>query len=111
MSIDDLVIDLAGNKMADANNKFREIMNQRVNDALDAKKIELAKSLGVPDEEEPEITDVEDEEEIEAADQEDEEYEDNFDDGADEFETEEEAEVEEDEDVQGDENTPQWGIL
>ena len=74
MSIDDLVIDLAGNKMADANNKFREIMNQRVNDALDAKKIELAKSLGVPDEEEPEITDVEDEEEIEAADQEDEEY-------------------------------------
>ena len=111
MSIDDLVIDLAGNKMADANNKFREIMNQRVNDALDAKKIELAKSLGVPDEEEPEITDVEDEEEIEAADQEDEEYEDNLDDGADEFETEEEAEVEEDEDVQGDENTPQWGIL
>ncbi len=114
MSIDDLVIDLAGNKMADANNKFREIMNQRVNDALDAKKIELAKSLGVPDEEEPvpdeeepEITDVEDEEEIEAADQEDEEYEDNLDDGADEFETEEEAEVEEDEDVQGDENTPQ----
>lgn len=108
MSIDDLVIDLAGNKMADANNKFKEIMNQRVNDALDAKKIELAKSLGVPDEEEPEITDVEDEEEIEAADQEDEEYEDNLDDGADEFETEEEeAEVEEDEDVQGDENTPQ----
>ena len=107
MSIDDLVIDLAGNKMADANNKFRELMNQRVNDALDAKKIELAKSLGVPDEEEPEITDVEDEEEIEAADQEDEEYEDNLDDGADEFETEEEAEVEEDEDVQGDENTPQ----
>ena len=107
MSIDDLVIDLAGNKMADANNKFREIMNQRVNDALDAKKIELAKSLGVPDQEEPEITDVEDEEEIEAADQEDEEYEDNLDDGADEFETEEEAEVEEDEDVQGDENTPQ----
>lgn len=111
MSIDDLVIDLAGNKMADANNKFREIMSQRVNDALDAKKIELAKSLGVPDEEEPEITDVEDEEEIEAADQEDEEYEDNLDDGADEFETEVEAEVEEDEDVQGDENTPQWGIL
>ena len=107
MSIDDLVIDLAGNKMADANNKFREIMNQRVNDALDAKKIELAKSLGVPDEEEPEITDVEDEEEIEAADQEDEKYEDNLDDGADEFETEEEAEVEEEEDVQGDENTPQ----
>ena len=107
MSIDDLVIDLAGNKMADANNKFREIMNQRVNDALDAKKIELAKSLGVPDEEEPEITDVEDEEEIEAADQEDEEYEDNLDDEADEFETEVEAEVEEDEDVQGDENTPQ----
>ena len=102
MSIDDLVIDLAGNKMADANNKFREIMNQRVNDALDAKKIELAKSLGVPDEEEPEITDVEDEEEeIEAADQEEE----NIDDEAD--ETEEEAEVEEDEDVQGDENTPQ----
>ena len=32
-------------------------------------------------------------------------------DGADEFETEVEAEVEEDEDVQGDENTPQWGIL
>tara|TARA_B100000035_G_scaffold27393_1_gene21329 strand:+ start:311 stop:613 length:303 start_codon:yes stop_codon:yes gene_type:complete len=100
MSIDDLVIDLAGNKMADANNKFREIMNQRVNDALDAKKIELAKSLGVPDEEEPEITDVEDEEEIEAADQEEE----NIDDEADETE---ETEVEEDEDVQGDENTPQ----
>ena len=94
MSIDDLVIDLAGNKMADANNKFREIMSQRVNDALDAKKIELAKSLGVPDEEEPEITDVEDEE-IEAADQGDEEYEDNLDYGADEFETETEAEVEE----------------
>jgi len=104
MSIDDLVIDLAGNKMADANNKFREIMSQRVNDALDAKKIELAKSLGVPDEEEPEITDVEDEEEIEAADQEEE----NIDDEADETE---ETEVEEDEDVQGDENTPQWGIL
>ena len=104
MSIDDLVIDLAGNKMADANNKFRDIMSQRVNDALDAKKIELAKSLGVPDEEEPEITDVEDEEEIEAADQEEE----NIDDEADETE---ETEVEEDEDVQGDENTPQWGIL
>ena len=100
MSIDDLVIDLAGNKMADANNKFRELMSARVNDALDAKKIELAKSLGVPDEEEPEITDVEDEEEIEATDQEeaeDEEYEDDLDDGADEFdpdvETEEDIEA------------------
>ena len=110
MSIDDLIIDLAGNKMADANNKFLDIMSTRVNDALDAKKIELAKSLGVQ-EEEPEITDVEDEneEEIVAADQEDgdEEYEDDLDDGADEFETEVEAEVAEDEDVQGDENTPQ----
>ena len=112
MSIDDLVIDLAGNKMADANNKFLDIMSTRVNDALDAKKIELAKSLGVQ-EEEPEITDVEDEdeneEEIVAADQEDddEEYEDDLDDGADEFETEVEAEVAEDEDVQGDQNTPQ----
>lgn len=95
MSIDDLVIDLAGNKMADANNKFREIMSQRVNDALDAKKIELAKSLGVPEEEEPEITDVEDEEEIEATeeDQEDEQYEDDLDDGADEFQADEEEEA------------------
>ena len=95
MSIDDLVIDLAGNKMADANNKFREIMNQRVNDALDAKKIELAKSLGVPDEEEHEITDVDDDqEEIEASDQdqEDEQYEDDLDDGADEFDPDVEAE-------------------
>lgn len=98
MSIDDLIIDLAGNKMADANNKFREIMNQRVNDALDAKKIELAKSLGVPDEEEHEITDVDDDqEEIEASDQdqeeiEDEEYEDDLDDGANEFDPDVEAE-------------------
>ena len=78
MSIDDLIIDLAGNKMADATNKFRELMSARVNDALDAKKIELAKSLGVPDEEEPEITDVEDEiedseeDEIEAAEEDEE---------------------------------------
>ena len=98
MSIDDLVIDLAGNKMADANNKFREIMSQRVNDALDAKKIELAKSLGVPEEEEPEITDVEDEEEIEAT-EEDEEYEDDLDDGADEFQADEE-EVDSEEDIE-----------
>tara|TARA_Y100001937_G_scaffold64843_1_gene88782 strand:+ start:55 stop:375 length:321 start_codon:yes stop_codon:yes gene_type:complete len=102
MSIDDLVIDLAGNKMADANNKFREIMSQRVNDALDAKKIELAKSLGVPEEEEPEITDVEDEEEIEATeeDQEDEEYEDDLDDGADEFQADEEEAVDSEEDIE-----------
>ena len=102
MSIDDLVIDLAGNKMADANNKFREIMSQRVNDALDAKKIELAKSLGVPEEEEPEITDVEDEEEIEATeeDQGDEEYEDDLDDGADEFQADEEEAVDSEEDIE-----------
>tara|TARA_B100000614_G_C14509535_1_gene477950 strand:- start:517 stop:828 length:312 start_codon:yes stop_codon:yes gene_type:complete len=99
MSIDDLVIDLAGNKMADANNKFREIMSQRVNDALDAKKIELAKSLGVPEEEEPEITDVEDEEEIEAT-EEDEEYEDDLDDGADEFQADEEEAVDSEEDIE-----------
>lgn len=99
MSIDDLVIDLAGNKMADANNKFREIMSTRVNDALDAKKIELAKSLGVPEEEEPEITDVEDEEEIEAT-EEDEEYEDDLDDGADEFQADEEEAVDSEEDIE-----------
>ncbi len=95
MSLDDLIIDLAGNKMADANTKFRELMSARVNDALDAKKIELAKSLGFPEEEETEITDVEDDEiELEASEEEQEEL-------------ETETEEEDDEDVQGDENTPQ----
>ena len=103
MSINDLVVDLVGNKMADANNKFRDLMSARLNDALDARKIELAKSLGET-EEEVEITDVEGEEEAveaeaeeETSEEETEETEDQTDDEA---ESEEEEETEEDEDVQ-----------
>lgn len=100
MSIDDFVVDLVGNKMADANTKFRDLMSARLNDALDARKIELAKSLGMT-EEEVEITDVEGEEEeaVEAETEEtsEEETEDQTDDEA---ESEEVEETEEDEDVQ-----------
>ena len=97
MSIDDFVVDLVGNKMADANTKFRDLMSARLNDALDARKIELAKSLGMT-EEEVEITDVEGEEvEAETEETSEEETEDQTDDEA---ESEEVEETEEDEDVQ-----------
>ena len=100
MKVDELIQNLKDGNNVGANKQFNTVMADKMTAALDAKKIELAKSLGVPDEEEPEITDVEDEEEIEATDQEeaeDEEYEDDLDDGADEFdpdvETEEDIEA------------------
>ena len=65
MNVDDMIVDLAGNKMADANNKFMGIMSDKINAALDAKKIELAKSFS--SDEEVEIEDVENEEEIETS--------------------------------------------
>jgi len=99
MSIDDFVVDLVGNKMADANTKFRDLMSARLNDALDARKIELAKSLGMT-EEEVEITDVEGEEEAVEAETEETSEEETEDQTDDEAESEEVEETEEDEDVQ-----------
>ena len=61
MDVSDMIVDLAGNKMADANNKFSELMSSKINAALDAKKIELAKSFGA--DEDVDIEDVETEEE------------------------------------------------
>ncbi len=61
MDVSDMVVDLAGNNMADANNKFMTIMSDKINAALDAKKIELAQSFS--SDEDIEIEDVENEEE------------------------------------------------
>jgi len=89
MSIDDLIVDIAGNDMVNATKKFDAMMSDRLNAALDAKKIELAKSFG--EEEAAEIEEVETEDETLEADSE---------------ETETEAEegdnekVDDDEDVQ-----------
>jgi len=91
MSIDDLIVDIAGNDMVNATKKFDAMMSDRLNAALDAKKIELAKSFG--EEEAAEIEEVETEDETLEADSE-------------ETETETEAEegdnekVDDDEDVQ-----------
>ena len=90
MSIDDLIVDIAGNDMVNATKKFDAMMSDRLNAALDAKKIELAKSFG-EEEEAAEIEEVETEDETLEADSE---------------ETETEAEegdnekVDDDEDVQ-----------
>ena len=97
MNVDDMIVDLAGNKMADANNKFMGIMSDKINAALDAKKIELAKSFS--SDEEVEIEDVENEEEIETSAEDQEETEETSDEDEEETETEDEEEVE-DEDVQ-----------
>ena len=92
MSIDDLIVDIAGNDMVNATKKFDAMMSDRLNAALDAKKIELAKSFG-EEEEAAEIEEVETEDETLEADSE-------------ETETETEAEegdnekVDDDEDVQ-----------
>ncbi len=97
MNVDDMIVDLAGNKMADANNKFMGIMSDKINAALDAKKIELAKSFS--SDEEVEIEDVENEEEIETSAEDQEETEETSEEDEEETETEDEEEVE-DEDVQ-----------
>ena len=68
MDVSDMVVDLAGNNMADANNKFMTIMSDKINAALDAKKIELAQSFS--SDEDIEIEDVENEEEIEETEEE-----------------------------------------
>ena len=99
MDVSDMIVDLAGNKMADANNKFMGIMSDKINAALDAKKIELAKSFSSDDEVEIEDVEIEDED-IETGDDdaaEEEAEEDTPED--EETETEDEEEVE-DEDVQ-----------
>lgn len=95
MNVDDMIVDLAGNKMADANNKFMGIMSDKLNAALDAKKIELAKSFS--SDEEIEIEDVE---EIETDEVETDESEEGVESDPEEEETEDEEEVEEDEDIQ-----------
>ena len=97
MNVDDMIVDLAGNKMADANNKFMGIMSDKINAALDAKKIELAKSFS--SDEEVEIEDVENEEEIETSAEDQEETEETSEEDEEETETEDEEEVE-DENVQ-----------
>ena len=68
MDVSDMVVDLAGNNMADANNKFMTIMSDKINAALDAKKIELAQSFS--SDEDIEIEDVENEEEVEETEEE-----------------------------------------
>ncbi len=94
MSIDDLIADIAGNDMVNATKKFDSLMSDRLNAALDAKKIELAKSIG--EEEAPEIEEVEtDDETLEAESEEtsEEETETEAEEGNDEEESDEEVQA------------------
>lgn len=101
MDVSDMIVDLAGNKMADANNKFSALMSDKINAALDAKKIELAKSFGADEEVDIEDVEVEEDEVEETGEEEsaDADGEDSDVLSDDEAEESEEEEVE-DEDVQ-----------
>ena len=110
MDTQELIGKIQNGDMADAGKAFSELMNQKVQSALDDRKVELGNHMHLSPEELEELekeTQVElEDDDFEEDDLEEDEDEDEDSDEDDELE-EDDEEVDEDEDVQSDETEPQ----
>ena len=103
MDTQELIGKIESGDMADAGKAFSELMNAKVQAALDDRKVELGNQMHLSPEEKEEL---EAQAELEDEDFEDDDLEDEDEDEESEDETEEDDE-DEDEDVQSDETEPQ----
>ena len=112
MDTQELIGKIENGDMADAGKAFSELMNQKVQSALDDRKVELGNQMHLSPEELEELenevqAELEDEDfeedDLEEDEDEDEDSEENEDDELE----EDDEEVDEDEDVQSDETEPQ----
>ena len=116
MDTQELIGKIENGDMADAGKAFSELMNQKVQAALDDRKVELGNQMHLSPEELEELenevqAELEDEDfeedDLEEDEDEDEDSEEDEDEDDDELEEDDEEEVDEDEDVQPDEAEPQ----
>ena len=104
MDTQELIGKIENGDMADAGRAFSELMNQKVQSALDDRKVELGNQMHLSPEELEEL------EKNNQAELEDEDFEEDEDEASEEDDDEleeDEEEVDEDEDVQSDEAEPQ----
>lgn len=111
MDTQELIGKIENGDMADASKAFSELMNQKVQSALDDRKVELGNQMHLSPEELEELeketqAELEDED-FEEDDLEEDEDEDSEEDEDDELEEDDKEEVDENEDVQSDETEPQ----
>ncbi len=104
MDTQELIGKIESGDMADAGKAFSELMNAKVQAALDDRKVELGNQMHLSPEEKEEL---EAQAELDDEDFEDDDLEDEDEDEESEDETEEDDEEDEDEDVQSDETEPQ----
>jgi len=113
MDTQELIGKIENGDMADAGKAFSELMNQKVQSALDDRKVELGNQMHLSPEELEELenevqAELEDEDfEEDDLEEDEDEDEDSEEDEDDELEEDDEEEVDEDEDVQSDEAEPQ----
>ena len=115
MDTQELIGKIENGDMADAGKAFSELMNQKVQSALDDRKVELGNQMHLSPEEleeleketQAELEDEDFEEDDLEEDEDEDEDEDSEEDEDDELEEDDEEEVDEDEDVQSDETEPQ----
>ncbi len=113
MDTQELIGKIENGDMADAGRAFSELMNQKVQSALDDRKVELGNQMHLSPEELEELeketqAELEDEDfEEDDLEEDEDEDEDSDEDEDDELEEDDEEEVDEDEDVQSDETEPQ----
>ena len=115
MDTQELIGKIENGDMADAGRAFSELMNQKVQSALDDRKVELGNQMHLSPEEleeleketQAELEDEDFEEDDLEEDEDEDEDEDSEEDEDDELEEDDEEEVDEDEDVQSDETEPQ----
>ena len=105
MDTQELIGKIENGDMADAGKAFSELMNQKVQSALDDRKVELGNQMHLSPEELEEL-EKETQAELEDEDFEEDDLEEGEDED-DELEEDDEEEVDEDEDVQPDETEPQ----
>lgn len=94
---EELIDTLSKGDMVQASNAFTDLMQSRVQNALDDRKVEIGQQMHLSPEEIEQIHAEEDEEELEEVDTEEDESEDDSEEAE---EAEEEEELEDDEDIQ-----------
>lgn len=104
MDTQELIGKIENGDMADAGKAFTDLMNQKVQAALDDRKVELGNQMHLSPEE---LEELEKDSQAELEDEDFEEDEDEASEEEDDDELEEDEEVDEDEDVQSDETEPQ----
>tara|TARA_B100001057_G_C22624107_1_gene861751 strand:+ start:314 stop:628 length:315 start_codon:yes stop_codon:yes gene_type:complete len=104
MDTQELIGKIENGDMADAGKAFTDLMNQKVQAALDDRKVELGNQMHLSPEE---LEELEKDNQAELEDEDFDEDEDEASEEEDDDELEEDEEVDEDEDVQSDETEPQ----